>query len=158
MTRLLSAIALLIVAACQPTGSGPAGDSGDHEQTIRELSREWSEAIRAGDVDRLVAMYTSDAVIYEPGLQPITGADALRAHFEELAALDIMVMEMEVRDVEVAASGDLAVETGYSHWQWNDAEGPITERGPYIVVWRSENGTWRIAREIFNSDQPPALQ
>lgn len=149
-------LALFAIGACRP--AGPAGDREQDEQIIRELSREWTAALRAGDVDGLVAMYTSDAVIYEPGLQPITGTDALRTHFEELSALDVTVMEGETREVEVAASGDLAVEVGYTHWEWNDPEGPMTHRGPFIVVWRRENGTWRMAREIFNSDQPPALQ
>jgi ketosteroid isomerase-like protein len=30
------------------------------------------------------------------------------------------------------------------------------DKGKYIVVWKQDNGTWKMNRDIFNSDMPPA--
>jgi ketosteroid isomerase-like protein len=158
-TRAVLAFAALTLLACVPSGEPAARSAGQQETeaaVIRELSRQWGEAMRRQDVSALLTMYTADAAIYEPGLPPITAADGLRQHFEELATLEIISIDDEIRDIEVASSGDLAVETGYSRWEWRDAAGQHVERGPYIVVWRKQDGTWRVAREIFNSDQPQA--
>jgi uncharacterized protein (TIGR02246 family) len=153
-------LAALTLLACAPSGETAARSAGQLEAeaaVIRELSRQWSEAMRRQDVAALLAMYTGDAVIYEPGLAPITGGEGLRQHFEELAALEILTIDDEIRDVEVARSGDLAVESGYSRWEWRDGEGrQHLEHGPYVVVWRRQDGAWRVAKEIFNSDRPQA--
>jgi uncharacterized protein (TIGR02246 family) len=135
--------------------AGPAGRSAE-EQEIRARSGAWDDAMLARDVDRLLTLYTPDAIIYEPGLAPITGADALRRHLDELAALAIAIMETEIREVHVAGSGELAVEVGHSRWAWDEPAGRMEKRGPYLAVWRRDDGEWRIAREIFNSDLPQA--
>jgi hypothetical protein len=33
-------------------------------------------------------------------------------------------------------------------------EGVTLDKGKYIVVWVNDNGTWKIHRDIFNSDLP----
>ncbi len=29
------------------------------------------------------------------------------------------------------------------------------DKGKYIVVWKKENGDWKVWRDIWNSDNPP---
>jgi hypothetical protein len=32
---------------------------------------------------------------------------------------------------------------------------PVADSGKYVVRWVEENGTWRMAQDIWNSDLPP---
>ena len=37
------------------------------------------------------------------------------------------------------------------------APAPVQDRGKYIEIWRKQaDGPWKLARDIFNSDLPPA--
>jgi ketosteroid isomerase-like protein len=41
---------------------------------------------------------------------------------------------------------------------FNDVSGkPVSDTGKYVTVWKTDGeGKWRVVRDIFNSDLPPA--
>ena len=53
---------------------------------------------------------------------------------------------------DVAGNKDQLVETG--HYEIYDAENKMIDKGKYVVVWKQENGEWKLFRDIFNSDLP----
>ena len=54
---------------------------------------------------------------------------------------------------------DLAVETGAYELTLQPKSGPvIQDKGKYLTVWkRQTDGSWRIVRDINNSDLPPKM-
>ena len=46
------------------------------------------------------------------------------------------------------------LETG--RYELYDAQNKILDKGKYVVVWKQENGEWKLFRDIFNSDLPAA--
>ena len=77
---------------------------------IQALYERQFDAIRAKDLDRLMSFYSPDIVYYDvvPPLR-FVGADALRERFSHWLAGFQGRIEMDLRDLHVAASGDLAV-------------------------------------------------
>jgi len=90
---------------------------------IIELASEWDEAIAARDLDRLVALYTPDAVWEDPSLiAPVRGHAELRAF---IAGLLAAIPDLSIRqEVVFAADGAEQCAT-----QWR-ATGTITGRLP----------------------------
>jgi hypothetical protein len=39
-------------------------------------------------------------------------------------------------------------------FDFKSKEGVTLDKGKYVVVWVNDNGTWKIHRDIFNSDLP----
>ena len=62
----------------------------------------------------------------------------------------------EFTRVEVESFGDTAVEVG-TFVVRNDA-GAVVDRGKHIVVWKEQDGAWRLHWDCFNSDRPPPRQ
>lgn len=164
MLRVVACVltaASVALAGCRPSSEASADVAGstaqagaEAEAEIRRLSDDYVTALQAGDVDRLVAMYASDAVIHEPGLPAMRGEAAIRQHFAEMADFRFSRIEISQQEIMVAASGDLAFEAGYSVVEW-EANGVMSSsRGPYVLVLRRQDGEWRVVIEIFNSDQP----
>jgi ketosteroid isomerase-like protein len=56
----------------------------------------------------------------------------------------------------VILAGDLAIETGSSQMAMKPKTGPeMKETGRYLAVWKhQEDGSWKIIRDIGNSDLP----
>ena len=52
----------------------------------------------------------------------------------------------------VTGSGDSAQEVGT--WVIKAPDGSVAEQGKYIVLWKKEAGTWKLHRDIWNSDKP----
>ena len=77
---------------------------------VRALLDRWSAAARSKDIDRLMALYAPDIVYFDvvPPLQ-FTGAAAVRGNFVRWFAAYQGAIGQEMRDVQMMASGDLAV-------------------------------------------------
>jgi uncharacterized protein (TIGR02246 family) len=86
-------------------------DAMDSTQSeVRALVDSWSEAARSKDIERLMALYAPD-IVYFDVVAPLhfTGSAAVRENFLRWFAAYQGAIGQEIRDVQIAASGDLAV-------------------------------------------------
>jgi ketosteroid isomerase-like protein len=68
------------------------------------------------------------------------------------ALMDMGIKEAKLDIVEVEEQDDLAVEV--SKYTLQGDEGQVLDQGKYIVIWKQENGQWKLHRNIFNSSLP----
>jgi ketosteroid isomerase-like protein len=80
------------------------------QSEVRALLDSRSEAVRIKDIDRLMSFYSPDIVYFDivPGLQ-YTGSAALRPRFLDWFDGFKGSIGQEIRDLNVSASGDIAV-------------------------------------------------
>ncbi|MGB5510543.1 MAG: DUF4440 domain-containing protein [Woeseiaceae bacterium] len=136
---------LLMIVACGQ--SAPATDP----TVITSRSAIWETALNAGDIETLVANYTSDARILAPNEKAATGTDAVRAAFGSMIDAGI---SGSLTSMEAAVSGDI----GYNVGNYTlTAGGEVVDTGKYLETWqRGADGQWRISNDIWNSDMPAA--
>ena len=77
---------------------------------VRALVDRWSEAARSKGIDRLMALYAPDSVYFDvvPPLH-YTGSAAVRRNFLRWFDAYQGAIGQEIRDLQIVASGDLAV-------------------------------------------------
>jgi uncharacterized protein (TIGR02246 family) len=77
---------------------------------VRALLDSWSEAIRIKDIDRLISLYSPD-IVYFDVVAPLhyTGSAALRNNFLRWFDAYKGSISVEIRDLNILASGDIAV-------------------------------------------------
>lgn len=122
------------------------------ETAARALTKEWALACNTKQLDDLVHMYGSDALILRPNHPPVRGTAAIREFY--FAVLDAGVGEVELETLRVEVVGDLAYEAGRYKMLV-----PVTvgkrreERGKYLMVLaRHANNEWKIACDCLTSD------
>jgi len=138
------------------------GDSPEKEKTKDasfDLSKEkewiqnelvkFANDFRKGDTAALAAYYSSDAVAMPPGMTSVMKKD--------IASMWGQAIQMGVKDItlnvtEVHGDQDLLVEVG-TYEMYGDNK-MVLEKGKYISVLKKENGTWKVFRDIWNSDAP----
>jgi uncharacterized protein (TIGR02246 family) len=83
------------------------------EAQIRQIIADTESAICAKDIDRIMAHYAADAILFDvkPPFQ-CQGADTIRSIWEECLPCFPDSFEIETRDLRVIVSGDLAI----AHW------------------------------------------
>ena len=86
---------------------------GSTESDVRTLFDNQSEAIRTKDIDRLMSLYSPD-IIYFDVVPPLryAGTAALRGRFSQWFDGYSGSLDMEIRDLSILASGDIAI----AHW------------------------------------------
>ncbi len=136
---------LLISVACGQ--SGPAGDAS----AIKAGSATWEKALNEGDIETIVGLYAQDAKIMPPNGVTRTGGDAVR---EEFGAMLAAGLGGELTSVEARAAGNIGYNIGTYRLE---ADGALVDTGKFVEIWhRGDDGVWRIASDIWNSDKPAA--
>jgi ketosteroid isomerase-like protein len=146
--RLLMTLALLLtVSACKPQSAqvDPAADNA----AILAAAASFEKAYNDKNVDGVAAMYAEDAELMPPG-NPMTKG---RAAIRELYAKDIAERwaRLTITTGASGASGDW----GWRSGTWSVETTPAMT-GKYLEVWRRTAEGWRMHRDIWNDDSPPA--
>jgi uncharacterized protein (TIGR02246 family) len=150
--RGLAAILGIAMAGCSPS---PAPDTAAVRSAIEAANAKFIDAFKRGDKAALVAAYTEDAMVLMPNAPAWRGrAGVEKGMTEFLSQMTFKDGGTKTEDVMVA--GDLAVETGSYAWTMQaKSGGEISDKGKYVTVWkRQADGSWKIARDINNSDLP----
>lgn len=118
--------------------------------------KEYTESLNSGDIERWLALWTEDGVQMPPDEAAIVGKDKIRARNE--AVLDKFTFDIGITNQEVEAGGDWAYSRGTYRAKLLPKAGgrPIAIDGKYMTILaRQPDGSWKIHRDIFNSNVPP---
>jgi uncharacterized protein (TIGR02246 family) len=137
--------------------SGPvlrAQTAAADSAAIHQLSRQFSAAYLRGDAAAMADLYTADAVIFPEQMDQITGRDAIRRYWT--LGPGRRVTRHVARPTRIVVDGEHAYDYGtfeIAGERDGTAWGPF--RGKYVIVWRRENGRWRMQLDIWNSSERP---
>jgi ketosteroid isomerase-like protein len=68
------------------------------------------------------------------------------------ALMDMGIKEVKLETVEVEKLDGTAIEV--AEYTLLDEGGQALDKGKYIVIWKQEDGQWKLHRDIFNSSMP----
>ena len=111
-------------------------------------------ALAVDDIDTLIGLITDDGHAYPPHEEALVGMDANRAWHEGRVAE--FETEMTLSTDELVGEGPLAFER-FSYTMTLRPRGggePIVDTGRCFWLWRRENGSWKVARAMWNSPDP----
>jgi uncharacterized protein (TIGR02246 family) len=138
-------LCLIVAFAAALCPSAWAADSDAVRDAIQAANRIFIASVLHGDSQAVASLYSADGVVIAPGAEPAKGRAAIAALWQK--SIDAGVKGMSLVTDEVVASDDLAAETGTA--QIIAADGKV-ENLHYVVVWRKEEGHWRLLRDIWN--------
>ena len=143
------ATALMVIAVLASCAPAPQGAQDSPE--IATGSRAWNEALNAGDIESVAALYTQDARILPPNAEMATGHEAVREIFGGMIDAGL---GGSLTTVEAKASGDIGYHVG--NYVLEAADGTMVDKGKFIETWKLVDGSWKISNDMFNSDLAPA--
>lgn len=147
-------VAFAASLACQSVSI--AGLTPDDEAAIRRTINTEMQAANAADAAGWAALYTQDAIVLRPHGAAVEGRDAIEQWLSRLPVISNATGET----VEVVGYRDLGYARGIYSMRFSlpGVPMPIEEKGKFLLICRKQNdGSWKIAREIYNSDLPLAF-
>ena len=122
------------------------------KKVIDSTNAVFGTLISKGDSVGLAALYTSDAKFMAEHMPTASGRAAVQSTFAGLFAA-MGTPGLKLTATEVSGTEDQVSEVGT--YSMTDKSGKETDKGKYIVLWKMEDGKWKLHRDIFNSDLPP---
>ena len=162
MTRrnvFICAVALasiLTFAGCQTAPpTAPKTDVAADTAAIKALFDQAVAAWHSNDMTALAATYADDAIMMDPNQAAIEGKQAIQAAYEARSKENAVKVALTPLETQVA--GDWAYVRGTLTATVTPKSGkPMEESGKYLfIVKRQPDGSWKVYRDISNSNNPP---
>jgi ketosteroid isomerase-like protein len=155
MNRRVVVLALGLMALLGVVTCGTQATDGPTEAdraTIRDAVQAQLAAAKAGDSAAWAAWFTDDAIVLRPHGEAVEGRSAIQTW---LAALP-PISEFRAEVLEIEGQRELLVSrSAYSLAMTLPNAIMFRDEGKGIQVYRRQaDGTWKVWREIYNSDLP----
>ena len=116
---------------------------------IEEANRDFMDLVAKGDSVGLANAYTTDAKFMSAGAPAVVGRANIQKAMSGIVKSGTTKVDLRLK--EVFGTEDLIAEEGeLTLFVKNDA---VAEE-KYIVLWKKEDGKWKLFRDIFNSNLP----
>jgi uncharacterized protein (TIGR02246 family) len=151
---VLVAGVVILVSGCVRPALPPVPDA---RAAADAIFARYAASLSAGDADGWATLWTEDGVQMPPDAPPVVGKSQIREKLRSLLAQ--FRFEMRIHTEEVRTAGDWAFARGmYAATLTPKAGGPeIPIDGKFMTILaRQSDGSWRIYRDIFNSNLPAA--
>jgi uncharacterized protein (TIGR02246 family) len=145
---------IFLLAGCQP-GTDESADVRADVAAIEALLQQYGSVVTTGDLDAWLALWIEECVVMPPEMPAVYGKDNLRAL--QAPSFENFKWSMTVNTQEVKVSGNLAFARGtYSAMLTPKGGGaPQKVEGKFLsILERQNDGTWKLARDCFNSSVP----
>jgi ketosteroid isomerase-like protein len=150
--RQVAALAALTAAAVACSPDPGAGPSGGTLAALEARQAEFLEAMAARDAGRVAALFAEDAVLHVANMPPVEGRDAITGFYGNLFGFLVASTAVPER-LERSEGGGMAWGAGRTSNAFQGPGGPVAYAGKYAMVWRHDEGEWRIVLYAVSSDQ-----
>ena len=124
---------------------------------INDIWAVYASSLEAGDITAWLSLWTEDGVQMPPNEPPNIGKDQIQE--KNKAAFDQFTFEMEITNEEIRVAGDWAFSRGTYTAIFSPKNGdqPVPIDGKFMTILeRQPDGSWKIHRDIFNSNVSPS--
>ena len=122
----------------------------DSTDAIRAANDRFMDAFNSGDTEGLASLYTDEGQILPTGRDVVTGKVEIQGFWQALLEMGIKSAKLET--LELNEYTDTAVEVG--KYKLGGEDDQVLDQGKYIVIWKQEDGQWKLHRDIFNTSMP----
>ena len=140
--------------AVEPSNTIPMAHEAD-VQVILDFEQSVFDAQIAGDFEAWMSSFAEDVVLFPPNASQLSGEPAIRQFNTPIWEQFDLYEESD--DSEVQVAGDWAYIR--AHWTWiltpKGGGEEVKDTGNSIwILSRQTDGSWKIARAIWNSEMP----
>ncbi|MEY2884180.1 MAG: hypothetical protein RL490_1904 [Pseudomonadota bacterium] len=127
-------------------------DTDADKAAIIALDAIWSKAASSGDLETVVNIYAPDGSLVWPGQEAVHGSAAIRTAWAAMMKTPGLSLNFTAERIDIAASGDLAVDFGRVDFGQDTDKGHESLVGKYVVAWTKRSGEWKVLYDSYNTN------
>ena len=146
---LFSALIASSLFACKPETTS-SFDLANAKKEIEAANHEISQFMSKGDAAGMASAYSTDGSVMLNNMPSIKGKENLTKTWGGF--INAGIGSIELNTLEVWGDEKFITEEGMFVTKMKD--GKQLDKGKYLVLWKKEDGKWKLHRDISNSDLP----
>jgi uncharacterized protein (TIGR02246 family) len=158
-TTMLIAISSFLFLACTDSGTTasteketkPSFDLAAAKTAIEAVNADFGAFVGKSDSVSLAGLYTADAKLMGPNMPTASGRSNIQSTF---AGMFSAMGQMGIKLTTLEVWGNESAVTEEGTYSITDKDGKEIDKGKYLVVWKMEDGKWKLFRDCWNSDLP----
>lgn len=153
---IIALLSTTIIMACNSKNENKtAFDLASAQKEINESNRAFEGYVSKGDsVGLATNLYTIDAKFMNPNSPSAEGRAAIISAISGIFKSGITGIKLTSKEIW----GDENALTEEGAFQLNIKDGTVVESGKYLVLWKKEDGKWKLHRDMFSSDAPASTK
>jgi uncharacterized protein (TIGR02246 family) len=126
------------------------------QEGAKAVDEAWKKAMKANDLEAIVACYAPDAVMWLPDAPEARGTKAIREVYAGLLS-GFTVVDVALTNVVHQTSGDLSTGWGNFTMTLQPKDGsPVISKGRFTEVSKKIGGKWLYVADQASNDPAPA--
>jgi uncharacterized protein (TIGR02246 family) len=122
--------------------------ASDVLEEIRNANDNFEKKFANGDAQGMASLYTSDGMLLPPGAAIQEGSIAIQNFWQMV--MDMGVKRAQLETLNVEQQGETAIEVG--QYSLSGADGQRMDVGKYVVIWKKQEGDWKLHKDIWNTN------
>ncbi|MEO7265012.1 MAG: nuclear transport factor 2 family protein [Ferruginibacter sp.] len=139
---------MLVSFCCIQRATAQPFNLSKAEKEIEARLRDYEKALKNGDSIALGNMYTADAELFSNGGPSTIGRGNLITAFSSM--IRDSITGSGFKTTGLWGNADMLVEEGTGYF--SHANGKKVSSGKYLLVWKKDEGQWKIFKDTFFSD------
>jgi len=150
-----AAFVALLTSCTQPAATV---NTDAEVKAIKDNEVQWNKDFESKDPAKLLAHYTDDAILMNPGAPASKGKAAIQKALTEMVSDSALTLKFQADQVDVSKSGDLAYTQGHYTMTMTDpaTKKVMNDHGSYITIYKKQaDGSWKAVQDAAISEVPP---
>jgi len=149
---LCIAVMVLCASVSWTSSQKTAFDLVNAKKEIEAANKEFIELFAKGDSVGVANFFTIDAKSMGPNEPSHEGRNKIQTVYQGF--IKDGANKLDLITTGVWGTEDMLAEEGL--FTFADKDGKQLDKGKYIVLWKKEDGKWKLFRDCYNSDLPVA--
>lgn len=158
-TTLISAIMLMLLVSCnQKTEKSNNSTNLKNTETMEKLAKQEIESLlmtykgtlNTSNAVKATSLYTKDGIFMPTGAPSAIGTEQIKGAYEFVFSQIQLNIEFFIEEITVENAFAYAVTSSKGSTLIHATGETVPEENRELFVFEKENGTWKIARYMFN--------
>jgi uncharacterized protein (TIGR02246 family) len=160
---MILAIGMLMVTSCQQKENSVSNPNTSEnfkimekqeKQLIEQLLSEYQKALNTSDAKLAQSLYTKDGIFMPTEAPSGIGSEGILKSYEFVFSQIQLNIEFFIEEIQVEGNMAFAVTSSKGTTFIHATGDTIPEANRELFVFEKVNGTWKIARYMFNKTEP----
>ncbi len=120
------------------------------QEAIPQANQQFMMAFNQGNAGGVAECYTAGAQLLPVNVGLIAGRDNIQGFWQAVMDMGIKAARLETKEMDVL--GDTVIEVG--EYTLLGGKEQVLDMGKYLVVWKIEQGQWKLHRDIWTTSLP----